>query len=556
MKFFLKSRLIFKIIGGGVLLVAVLWPFSTFAQTGFSGGSEKGISREITKIGQTLYNIERFYLDTANFPSITDEVIKQVIEKLDPHSAYIPAKDVKAMNEPLDGNFDGIGVEFALINDSLTIQATVSGGPSEKVGIKAGDKIIAVDGEVISGTGLTIERVHKYLRGPKGTKVGVKIARKGEQELLDFVIMRDRIPLNSVDAAYEIEPGILYVKLSRFAATSYQELMKAVLSLNGKQKGIILDLRGNGGGYLIAALQIANEFLNKGELLLYTEGRTIPRMSEYANGKGFLRETPVAVLIDENSASASEIVSGAIQDWDRGTIIGRRSFGKGLVQQQFNLSDGSQLRLTVARYHTPSGRVIQSPYQQGKAADYYKAFYERYAKGETFSKDSIHLPDSLKYKTLHLGRTVYGGGGIMPDIFIPADTSFYTPFYGQIVRKGLLTDFVNDYVDNNREKLSVKYETAAKFEESFDVTKELFDQFLAYCKSKGVEPSERMVATPNGQEESRSEVNISGPELKKYIKGFILRNLFDFNSYVRYLNADDQEVLRALEAIKTGKILQ
>ncbi len=516
-------------------------------------GEEPAVSREISKLAQTFYNIDRYYLDTVNFPGITEELVKAVIEKLDPHSAYISAKDVKAMNEPLEGNFDGIGVEFALINDTLTIQATVPGGPSEKVGIKAGDKILKVDNEEISGPELTIERVHKYLRGEKGTKVAVGILRKGEPELLDFIITRDRIPLNSVDASYEIEPGYVYVKLSRFAATSYQEIMKAILSIEGERKGVILDLRGNGGGYLIAALQIANEFLDKGELILYTEGRTVQRMSEYANGRGLLKNTPVVILIDENSASASEIVSGAIQDWDRGTIIGRRSFGKGLVQQQFNLLDGSQLRLTVARYHTPSGRVIQSPYSQGKAEDYYKAFYERYSKGETFSKDSIQLPDSLKYNTLRLGRTVYGGGGIMPDIFIPADTSHYTPFYGEIIRKGLLTDFVNGYVDNNRAQLSRKYKSADDFEKSFDVSDKFFNEFLAYCKEKGVEPKEvERSVNENGTVISKmvDETAVSGVELKKYLKGFIMRNLYDFNSYIKYLNRDDAEVRKAMEVLR------
>lgn len=513
-------------------------PNISSAQFGIVDPKEQQLEEAVGKVGQTLFNINKYYLDTVNFKGISEELVKSIIAKLDPHSSYISAEDVKAMNEPLEGNFDGIGVEFALINDTLTIQATVPGGPSEKVGIKAGDKIVKVDGEIIAGTGLTIERVHKYLRGPKGTKVTVGVVRKGsDAQNIDFVITRDKIPLNSVDAAYEIEPGILYIKLSRFAATSYQEIMKFILTHQGERNGLILDLRGNGGGYLLAALQIANEFLDKGQLMLYTEGRTVRRMSEYANGRGLLTDIPVVVLIDENSASASEIVSGAIQDWDRGTIVGRRSFGKGLVQQQFDLFDGSQLRLTVARYHTPSGRVIQSPYEQGKAEDYYKAFYDRYEKGETFSKDSIHFPDSLKFKTLRLGRTVYGGGGIMPDLFIPADTSHYTPFFGEIVRKGLLADFVNSYVDNNREQLQKRYKTSSQFIASFDVTPKLFDQFLALCKSKGVEPV--------GQ-----ALEISGPELKKYIKAYIIRNLFDFNEYIRFLNTDDIEVEKALEIVK------
>ena len=561
-------------LSGIILLLFLLLPLNSNAQFGFVDPKEEEVEKSVAKVGQTLYNINKFYLDTMNFSAVSEDLVKALIEKLDPHSAYISAKDVKAMNEPLEGNFDGIGVEFALINDTLTIQATVPGGPSEKVGIKAGDKIVKVDDEVIAGTGLTIERVHKYLRGPKGTKVKVGVVRKGASAgsaggenatgpaILDFVITRDKIPLNSVDAAYEIEPGIIYIKLSRFAATSYQEIMKAVLSMKNDKKGVILDLRGNGGGYLVAALQIANEFLDGGQLMLYTEGRSVRRMNEYANGRGLLKNLPVAVLIDENSASASEIVSGAIQDWDRGTIIGRRSFGKGLVQQQFDLFDGSQLRLTVARYHTPSGRVIQSPYEQGKAEDYYKAFYERYAKGETFNKDSIQFPDSLKYTTLRLGRTVYGGGGIMPDIFIPADTSHYTPFFGEIVRKGLLSDFVNSYVDNNREQLTRKYKTADDFVSNFEVTPKLFNEFLALCKTKGVEPAAQSssdsgevpnvssTANDNAGMTAAEVLAISGPELKKYIKAYTLRALFDFNQYIKYLNQDDIEVQEALKAVK------
>ncbi len=519
---------------------------------------EQELAQQVNKLGQTLYNIDTYYLDTISLSGITEELVKSIIEKLDPHSAYISAKDVQAMNEPLVGNFNGIGVEFALINDTLTIQATITGGPSEKVGIRAGDKIVKVDNEIIAGTGLTIERVHKYLRGERGTKVLVGVHRKGEKGLLDFMITRDKIPINSVDASYEVEPGYLYVKLSRFAATSYSELMKAVLSAKGERKGLILDLRGNGGGYLVAALQIANEFLNDGELILYTEGRSVPRMDEKANGYGRLKSTPVAVLIDENSASASEIVAGAIQDWDRGTIIGRRSFGKGLVQQQFNLLDGSLLRLTVARYHTPSGRVIQSPYEQGKAEDYYKAFYERYQKGESFNRDSIQFPDSLKFRTLRLGRTVYGGGGIMPDIFIPADTSHYTPFYGKIIRNGLLTDFANSHVDNNRTKYLNKYRSAEEFENNFTLPDTLFDSFIAYCKEKGVAPEMiKRSVHENGTlvEKEFSELDISGAELRKYVKGFIMRNLYDFNSYLRYLNRDDIEIRRAMEILKSGETL-
>ena len=506
-------------------------------QTGGASGG-KDVSPYVTKMGQLFYYLNGYYLDTVNFDKITDEAVISVIRALDPHSVYVPAREVEAMNEPLQGNFDGIGIEFALINDTLTVQNTVSGGPSEKVGIRSGDKINRVDGKVISGTGLTTAGVHGYLRGPKGSRVNLGVIRKGVGGELDFSVTRDKIPLNSVDASYQAAPGLLYLRLSRFAATSYREIMQKVEEAGGAPNGIILDLRGNSGGYLMAALQIANEFLERGNLILYTEGRAMNRRDERANGAGRLKDVPVAVLIDENSASASEIVAGAIQDWDRGTVIGRRSFGKGLVQQQLPLADGSLLRLTVARYHTPSGRVIQSPYEPGKTEAYYKQLYERFVRGEQFSRDSIHFPDSLKYKTLREGRTVYGGGGIMPDVFIPQDTSFYTPFYGAVVRKELLVDFVNGYTDQHRAGLLARYPEAEDFSRSFTVEESLFDRFVEYCREKGTEPADP------------AQLTVSGPELKKYLKGLMIRNLFDFSAYIRFINADDPQVQEALRVLE------
>ena len=490
------------------------------------------------KLYQALYNISNYYLDSVDRISLTDEAIKAMVSKLDPHSDYIPADEVKSMNEPLVGKFEGVGVEFAIIKDTLTIQSVIQGGPSERVGIRSGDKIVAVDGETIAGTGLTISRVHKYLRGPKGTKVAVMVARRGEAGLLDFIITRDKIPLNSVDAAYVMEDGIHYIKLGRFSATSYREIIKALFSTGSYPKGLILDLRGNVGGYLVAALQIANEFLKKGELILYTEGRNAPAMNEYANGQGRLENLPVALLIDENSASASEIVAGALQDWDRGVIIGRRSFGKGLVQRQIDLADGSQLRLTVARYHTPCGRVIQSPYKEGEAMEYYMNFYKRFERGEYMSRDSISLPDSLKFKTLRLKRTVYGGGGIMPDIFMPADTSYYSPFYRDVLRKGVIVEFVNEYTDRERERLVSLYENSGSFMENFSVGNSLWEEFVAYCASKGCNYSP--------QQES-----VSRGKLSEYLKGLIIRNIYDINSYFIFINRSDNEVLKALEVIRS-----
>ncbi len=511
-----------------------------FLSSGFLMGqnSHNDVNLQANKVGQTLFYINRLYLDTANLERITDQALVTIMKELDPHSSYISKKDIKAMNEPLQGNFDGIGVEFALINDTLTINSTIPGGPSEKVGIRAGDKIIEVDGEVISGTGLTIERVHRYLRGPKGTKVLVSVKRRGVENPIEFVITRDKIPLNSVDSYYVLDKDIVYLRLTRFAATSYKEIMDAISSLEVKPKGIVLDFRGNPGGFLLAAIQIANEFLEKGQLIVYTEGRTMKRMDEFANGDGTLKGVPVAILIDENSASASEIVSGAIQDWDRGMIIGRRSFGKGLVQQQIPLQDGSALRLTVARYHTPSGRVIQSPYEEGKKEEYYNKLLERYNRGENFNRDSIHFADSLVYKTLVQGRTVYGGGGIMPDIFIAQDTTHYTPFYGEILRKGLLTDYMNDYSDKHREDILKKYPSFKQFVKKFEVSDKEIADFLAYCASKDVEPKE-------------GDMDISGHEIRRYFKGLIIRSVYSFNNFIEFINREDPEVLKAIEVLST-----
>lgn len=509
-----------------------------FLISGRVSAQQNNIELELYKIRQTFYNIGNFYIDTVNYSDLADDALKEVISKLDPHSSFIPADEVKAMNEQLEGNFDGIGVEFAIIKDTLTIQGVVPGGPSERVGIKAGDKILSVDGENIAGTGLTIARVHGYLRGAKGTKVSVGVLRNSESKLLSFEITRDKIPLNSVDAAYMMPGDIQYIKLGRFAATSYREIMQAILPSFGNLNGIILDLRGNGGGYLLAALQIANEFLNRGEVILYTEGRAMPRNDEYANGRGRLSRIPLAVLIDENSASASEIVAGAIQDWDRGVIIGRRSFGKGLVQRQFDLADGSQIRLTIARYHTPSGRVIQSPYIQGDAEGYYRQFYRRYENGEYLSKDSIHLPDSLKFYTMIKKRTVYGGGGIMPDIFVPADTSYFSDFYSSILRKGILVEFVNEYTDANRTDLLKGELTSSEFENCFteEWNSALFDNLVAFAKGKGVEYH------PESEYISRNEII-------RQVNGLIIRNLFDMNGYFRYVNQFDPEIQRAIEEI-------
>ena len=495
------------------------------------------LSKQANKFGQALYYIDHFYLDTVNASKAVDAAIAATLKQLDPHSSYISKEDVEAMNEPLEAEFEGIGVEFAIINDTLTVQAPVAGGPSEKVGIHAGDKIVLVDGENIAGVQITNEKVYKYLRGKKGTKVQLGIVRRGVKEVLNFTVVRDKIPLHSVDAVYEPEKGCLYIKLSRFAATSYDEIMAAFEQHKGINS-VILDLRGNAGGYLHIAIAIANEFLLLDQLIVYTEGRNVNSIKEFADGKGVFQKGPLVVLVDENSASASEIVSGAIQDQDRGVVVGRRTFGKGLVQQMLPLSDGSQLRLTVARYHTPSGRVIQAPYEEGQREKYYEQFNQRFAHGESFSRDSIQLPDSLKYKTLMTQRTVYGGGGIMPDIFVPQDTSFYTPYYGHLLRNGVVQEYTNKVVDQKRDYWVKKYKSADLFVKSFEVDDELFDGLVSAAKDRGIQPVEE-------------EIKISRATLENYIKALIVSSLYDRVYFYKVLHkGGDDELDKALEIVK------
>lgn len=496
------------------------------------------VQEAMTKYGQVLFFINNYYLDTTNLDKVLDKAIIETINQLDPHSSYLTAEQVKAANEPLESGFDGIGIEFAVIRDTLTVQSPVIGGPSEKVGIRAGDKIVKVDGEVITNINLTTEMVHKYLRGTKGTRVDVTVLRAGEKELLEFSIVRDKIPLYSMDAVYEPKPGILYMKLSRFSSSSAKELEDALKSTGDTPKGVILDLRGNSGGFLYASILIANQFLNRGELILYTEGRNTPKMSEVARGNGLYKDGALIVLIDENSASASEIVAGAIQDWDRGLIIGRRSFGKGLVQQMMPLTDGSQLRLTVSRYHTPSGRVIQSPYEEGNKKQYYENFYKRYINEENLDVNKIELPDSLKFKTLKEGRTVFGGGGIMPDIFVPQDTSYYSDYYAELIRKGVVLDFANDQIDKNREEWSSKYKDFDTFYKKFGITNKLFESLVQFAEQKGVARSEEGIKT-------------SGDELKTYLKALIARSLFSTDAYFRVINQQNDPIFaRAMEEME------
>ena len=478
---------------------------------------------QFNKLGQTLFYLQRYYLDTVNVASLVDKALLHMIEELDPHSAFIPAKDVQAMNEPLQGNFDGIGIEFNIIADSLVVVAPIAGGPSEAVGLRASDRIIAVNDTVACNIGLTTQKVHGFLRGPKGSKVRLDVKRRGVKEILHFEVVRDKIPLNSLDAAYEAAPGIAYIRLSRFAQGSMMEFIEAFEKIADEPKGIILDLRNNSGGYMFPALQIAEQFLKKDQLIVYTEGRNMSRHDDVATRDGFFVNTPVVLLIDEGSASSSEILAGALQDWDRAILIGRRSFGKGLVQQSLPLADGSQIRLTVARYHTPTGRVIQTPYHLGDKEGYYQKFVDRYVRGEQFSQDSIKVLDSLTYYTLKEKRKVYGGGGIMPDIFIPQDTTGYTPYWGQMIRMGFVTDYMGGYIDSVRAGLSAQYFDIDSFKKHYMLPDAAIEGLVAYAESKGLPRSPESLA-------------ISMETMRVQMKALVARTLFDTSAYWQVLN--------------------
>jgi carboxyl-terminal processing protease len=454
---------------------------------------------------------------------------------LDPHSVYIPAREFADANDPLMGNFEGIGVQFKIERDTVMVVNTIPGGPSEKAGILAGDRIIKADGINMAGIKIENEKVMKLLKGPKGTKVKVSIFRKGLKKLIEITITRDVIPTWSIDISYPVTHDIGYIKLSKFSATTDDELHDAMTELRNKGvKKLILDLRGNSGGYLQEAIAVADEFLPAGKLIVYTQGLHRPKQVAKATSEGVWDDLPVEILIDEGSASASEIVAGAIQDNDRGTIIGRRSFGKGLVQEQIGLSDGSALRLTVARYYTPTGRCIQKPYTKG-ADEYYMEYYHRMQDGELESADSIKLNDSLKYKTPG-GKTVYGGGGIMPDIFIPIEHNAGLKFYNESVNKGILYQFAFDYTDKNRAALKA-FKDAEQFDRNFLITGNIYNEFVAY-------------ADKNGIKYPPAEIASSQQHISELMKSYIARNLFDAKGFYPIFLRTDKTFLKAVEVFK------
>ena len=495
------------------------------------------LDRDLQKLEFAYKLISTFYVDTTNNEKLVEDAIVGMLTKLDPHSVYISKEEVASMNEPLDGSFEGIGVQFNIFKDTLMVVTPISGGPSEKVGIQAGDRILMIDGENVAGIGLKNNDVFTKLKGKKGTKVELQVLRHNVKDLINFTVTRDKIPIYSVEATYMATSTIGYIKINQFSATTHSEFVEALQKLNGQgMQSLILDLRGNPGGYLNAAIDIADELLPEKKLIVYTEGLTNPRRDYLSSSKGLFETGKVVVLIDEGSASASEIVSGAVQDWDRGVVIGRRSYGKGLVQRQLNLQDDSMIRLTIAKYYTPSGRCIQKPYEDGLES-YQKEIYERYNNGEVLNSDSIHLNTDLKYYTKTKNRLVYGGGGIMPDLFVPTDTIGFSLYYRDLVASGTLNQFILNYLDNNRQQLETKYANYREFNENFEVVESIVEALIAEGEKKKFK---------SDVEEFRK---VSLPLAKSQIKALIARSLWTPSEYFQTINPSTKVYNKAIEVL-------
>lgn len=499
--------------------------------------AQYGMSQGTKKLATTMTLIERMYVDTVNDEKLADDAIVSILKELDPHSSYLSAETVSEMNEPLEGNFDGIGISFNMMSDTLYVIETIADGPSERVGLLPGDRIISVNDTTIAGVNMSTRDIMKRLKGPKGTKVTVKVLRRGVQKPITFQIIRAKIPIYSLDAAYMIDDKTGYIRLSRFGATTVAEFKEALIKLNAEGlQNLILDLESNGGGYLNAATELADEFLDKDKLIVYMEGAHQARTSDSSTEKGLFEKGKLVILVDEGSASASEIVSGAVQDWDRGLIVGRRTFGKGLVQRQFPLPDGSMIRLTVARYYTPTGRCIQKPYTHGDQDSYNRDLIARYNRGEMMNADSIHFPDSLKYKTLVNERIVYGGGGIMPDYFVPIDTTEYTEYSGRINAMGIVYKLALNQVDANRKELLKKYPTIEKFKDEYEVSDKVLAEMIQMATDEKIEYKEDQYLR-------------SKEQFKRRIKALIARDLFNTAAYFKIINDESEIFRRGLEII-------
>ncbi|MEI8086015.1 MAG: S41 family peptidase [Paludibacter sp.] len=514
-----------------LLLACIITPI-LFAQ-GFSSQQQRKLSNALTAISN-------LYVDSINDKKIVENTLTAILKELDPHSSYIPKEEVDRVNEPLEGSFEGVGIQFQILDDTLLVAQTIAGCPAAKVGVLPGDRIIYIGSELIAGVKMQNSDIMKRLRGPKGSEVTVKILRGGNKELMEFSIIRDKIPIYSVDATYMIGKDIGYIKINNFGSSTVEEFQKAFSTLQKKgMKSLILSLQGNGGGYLNAAIALADEFLSHDKLIVYTQGLNQPKTVANATAVGRFETGKLIVLVDEYSASASEIVSGALQDWDRAIIVGRRSFGKGLVQRQFPLIDGSMMRLTIARYYTPTGRCIQKSYKDG-IEKYQHDLVNRYNKGELLHADSIHFPDSLKYQTMNLKRTVYGGGGIMPDIFVPLDTTRFTDFHRKLVGHGIVNKVCIQYIDKNRAELKKKYPAFDKFKSGYEVDEALMNQLLTAAEKEKVK-----IKFDSAQYE------ISKPLIKLQLKALIARDLWEMNEYYQIMDADNESLLKAIQILQT-----
>lgn len=500
----------------------------------------QGQSEGMRKLSLADFAITNLYVDEVDEGKLVEDAIRGMLEQLDPHSTYTTAEETKEMNEPLQGNFSGIGIQFNMNKDTLYVIQTIVGGPSEKVGIQAGDRIISVNDTTIAGVKMKNTDIMKRLRGKAGTVVRVTVLRKGVAEPIEFRIVRDNIPIYSIDASYMVDKETGYIRVSRFAMNTDKEFSDAVKALKKKgMKNLIVDLQGNGGGFLTSAIAMADEFLSDGQTIVYTEGRRSPRDDAFATKQGLFQQGKLVLLVDESSASASEILSGAVQDWDRGIIVGRRTFGKGLVQRPIPFPDGSMIRLTIARYYTPSGRSIQKPYDKGHEA-YERELLDRFNHGELIYTDSIHFPDSLQFKTLNNGRTVYGGGGIMPDVFIPLDTTIYTDFHRDLLAKGVLNQYPVDYLDDHRKELMSKYKNMEQFDAGFVVTDEMFADLLQKAEAEKVKYNE---------EQYLKSKELIGAQ----VKALIARDMFDMTAYFKIMNPKNASFVKAMEIIRSDE---
>jgi len=500
--------------------------------------AQRSLPQVLQKLLNAEYAISTLYVDSVNEDKLVEDAIKGMLESLDPHSSYTDAKETKELEEPLQGEFSGVGIQFNMNKDTLYVIQTVPGGPSERVGVLAGDRIIYVNDTTIAGVKMKNSDIQKRLRGKKGTNVTIKVKRPGVKDLITFRITRDNIPLNSIDAKYMLDERTGYLRISRFGAKTHEEMMEALQEL--KKQGmtqLIMDLSDNGGGYLNAAIDMCNEFLERGQLMVYTEGENSPRNEANANGWGDYKDLHMVVIVNQYSASAAEIFAGAMQDWDRAVVVGRRTFGKGLVQRPFKFEDGSMMRLTVARYYTPSGRCIQKPYNRGDKKAYEKELLDRYNEGEYYSLDSIQFNDSLRYTTRLNGRTIYGGGGVMPDVFVPVDTTEYSTYYRDLSAKGILNQYAIKFVDKERKAITKRYATVKEFDEGFVITDEMMRDLIQMGESDSIKYDEEKYRT-------------SEQMLKAITKGLIARDLYgDAGAYSVIINHRNPDVQAAYQVL-------